>query len=179
MPRRRLFIAVWPPEQVIAALGRLDRPQRPGLRWTTPEQWHVTLRFLGSLEEEEEDALRGRLSGAAWRALGPRDVAAGPALASIGRTVLGIPVSGLDDLAAAAEAAAGTDVAPSGAQRRVFHGHLTLARAKTPPGLRGLAGQPFDASWHVGAVTLVHSTLHRAGARYEIVQTWDLEARGD
>lgn len=179
MPRRRLFIAVWPPEQVIAALESLDRPEKLGLRWTTPEQWHVTLRFLGSLEEEEEDALRDRLSGAAWHSLGPRDVTAGPTLASIGRTVLGVPVSGLDDLAVAAEAVAGTEDAPSGVLRRVFHGHLTLARAKTPPALRGLAGQPFEASWHVGAVTLVHSTLHRAGARYEIVQTWDLEAPGD
>lgn len=179
MPRRRLFVAVWPPGHVVAALEKLDRPDRPGLRWTTPEQWHVTLRFLGSLEDEKEDALRVRLSGTDWGALGPREVTVGPGLVTIGRTVLGIPVSGLDDLAAAAEAAAATDAPPGRAQRRAFMGHLTLARAKTPAALRGLSGHPFHASWPASAVTLVNSDLRRDGARYEVVQTWGLRSPGD
>lgn len=179
MPRRRLFVAVWPPEHVIAALEKLDRPQRPGLRWATPEQWHVTLRFLGSLESAEEEAVRDRLSVTDWCALGPREVTAGPRLVTIGRAVLAIPVSGLGDLAAAAEAAAAADVSPGGAQRRAFLGHLTLARAKSPPALRGLPGHPFHMSWEADSVTLVHSTLRRDGASYEVVETWDLRSTGD
>lgn len=178
MPRRRLFVAVWPPEHVIAALEKLDRPQRSGLRWTTREQWHVTLHFLGSLEDEEEDEVRGRLSGTDWGALGPREVTAGPAPVCIGRTVWGVHVSGLDDLAAAAEAATAA-VTPNVGQGGVYQGHLTLARAKTPRALRGLPAQPFHESWRVRAITLVHSTLDPAGARYEVVQAWGLEGSSD
>jgi 2'-5' RNA ligase len=50
--RARLFVAVWPPAGVVETLQALERPDIPRLRWTTPEQWHVTLRFLGSFEIE-------------------------------------------------------------------------------------------------------------------------------
>ena len=36
----RLFVAVWPPDDVVAELAALPRPDQPGLRWTTPDQWH-------------------------------------------------------------------------------------------------------------------------------------------
>ena len=45
----RLFIAVWPPPDVVEQVAALPRPPVAGLRWTEPEQWHVTLRFLGAL----------------------------------------------------------------------------------------------------------------------------------
>lgn len=174
MPRRRLFVAVWPPEHVIAQLERLDRPERPGLRWTTRDQWHVTLLFLGSVEEEQEEELRASLSGTDWAAPGPTEATAGPAPAAIGRTVWALAVSGLNTLAAATTTAAAPVVAGGEGSGRVFNGHLTLARAKTPRALRGLPTPPFHAAWHVREVTLVHSTLDPAGARYEIVQTWGL-----
>src|SRR5947209_3556899 len=63
----RLFVAVWPPASLISQLRSLDRPARPGLRWTTEDQWHVTLRFLGGVDEIAQGQLR--------RSLG--DVAAG------------------------------------------------------------------------------------------------------
>ncbi|MEA2686121.1 MAG: hypothetical protein QOE93_1316, partial [Actinomycetota bacterium] len=47
----RLFVAVWPPAPLLDAVAALDRPAVPGLRWTGREQWHVTLRFLGAVED--------------------------------------------------------------------------------------------------------------------------------
>ncbi|MDQ1444823.1 MAG: hypothetical protein QOI20_1287, partial [Acidimicrobiaceae bacterium] len=44
----RLFVAVWPRPEVVDALARLPRPDVPGLRWTGPDHWHVTLVFLGA-----------------------------------------------------------------------------------------------------------------------------------
>ncbi|MBW3548710.1 MAG: hypothetical protein KY452_11325, partial [Actinobacteria bacterium] len=52
----RLFVAVRPPPEVVATLATLDRPERPGLRWTPPEQWHVTLRFFGPVDAEQAEA---------------------------------------------------------------------------------------------------------------------------
>ena len=48
-------MAVWPPEEVLDLIGGLARPEVEGLRWTTRDQWHVTLRFFG--EAKLEDAL--------------------------------------------------------------------------------------------------------------------------
>ena len=49
----RLFVAVWPTPAVVEELGALPRPAAPGLRWTTADQWHVTLRFLGDADPGE------------------------------------------------------------------------------------------------------------------------------
>ena len=45
----RLFVAVVPPADAVAALGRLQHPEHPAIRWSPPSQWHVTLRFLGEV----------------------------------------------------------------------------------------------------------------------------------
>jgi 2'-5' RNA ligase len=83
-------------------------------------------------------------------------------------------VGGLDALAASvvARTAALGEPPPD----RPFSGHLTLARAKRGDrGVAGLAGVAFTASWEVGEVTLVASTLHPHGARYDIVARYHLE----
>ena len=43
--RARLFVAVWPPASVLAAVASLRGPDLSGVRWMGPEPWHVTLRF--------------------------------------------------------------------------------------------------------------------------------------
>ena len=47
----RLFVAVWPPEEVGDVLAGLSRPDLPGVRWTAPERLLVTVRFLGDCDE--------------------------------------------------------------------------------------------------------------------------------
>ena len=59
-PSERLFVAVWPPDDVLDLLAGL-----PGRRWLesggrAAAQWHVTLRFLG---DAEVDAVRAALGG--------------------------------------------------------------------------------------------------------------------
>jgi 2'-5' RNA ligase len=43
----RLFIAVWPPDDVAAELSSIHRKDQRGVRFVEPETWHITLRFLG------------------------------------------------------------------------------------------------------------------------------------
>lgn len=178
----RLFVAVWPSDEVVEALAAIDRPERKGLRWTTADQWHITLRFLGHLDAESEHAVRSELDRVDWPlTAGPARLTAGPQPAAIGRAVWALPVSGAEALAdAAANAAEAARIDPRGEPReRPFHGHITLARAKDPRVLRGMESSEFHASWEAKEVTLVSSTLHPKGARYEIVARWSLEVRRD
>src|SRR5436305_1567077 len=62
----RLFVAIDPPHDAIEHLRhRLDLV--PGLRWTDPEQWHLTLTFCGEVDEKTAAELSLRLARAAAR----------------------------------------------------------------------------------------------------------------
>ena len=52
----RLFVAVSLPPPIVRLLESLPRPGHPQLRWTTPAQWHITLRFLGDVDDVAEVA---------------------------------------------------------------------------------------------------------------------------
>ena len=85
----RLFVAVWPPDDVLALIAALPRPEVEGLRWTTRDQWHVTLRFFGSVELEEASAALAQVSGSATTAV------LGPETGRFAKRVLHVPVDAL------------------------------------------------------------------------------------
>ena len=96
----RLFVAVWPPEDVIDLSPGFRDPDTAGLRWTTRAQWHVTLRFLGEVADRSDVAEWprpcGDLSGSGAV---PMHAVLGPATAWFpGKRVLQMPVAGLEDL---------------------------------------------------------------------------------
>jgi RNA 2',3'-cyclic 3'-phosphodiesterase len=158
--RLRLFVAAWPPPAVMRLLDTLARPEMARLRWTEPETWHVTLRFLGSTEREPvEEALRDA-------SLPIAEARLGPASRRLGRGALVVPVTGLDELAGAVVTATAELGRPP--EARGFHGHLTLARARDRVPAE-LINVPLSARWTVDEVALVASTLHPHGARYEVV----------
>ncbi|OIV36219.1 2'-5' RNA ligase, partial [Mangrovactinospora gilvigrisea] len=68
----RLFVAVLPPEEAVRELGsavsRLKGlPPGPELRWTAREGWHLTLAFLGEVDEDRLPALEAGLAEEAAR----------------------------------------------------------------------------------------------------------------
>lgn len=160
----RLFVAVWPSAEVAGGLEAMARPEHPSVRWTTPDQWHVTLRFLGEVAEHELAALVQALD--ALRSQSRRRVTLGPTTARLGPHVLMVPVSGLDDLGrAVVDATRAFGQLPDD---RPFTGHLTLARGRGRHAVpAALAGQPGGGSWPVTEVALVRSHLGSSGARYE------------
>jgi 2'-5' RNA ligase len=169
----RLFVAVWPPESVVEMLLGLDRPDVDFLRWTTEPQWHVTLRFLGEVDDPGPvaDALRAVPERLVDAGMGEVRAALGPTTAWFpGRQVLQVPVTGLDALADAV-----VDIsAPWGdpVDERRFSGHLTLARVRARArGPASLAGVSLAATWQVRAFELVSSVLGPGGARYDTVAT--------
>jgi 2'-5' RNA ligase len=164
----RLFLAVWPPPDVIGQIGALPRREQPGVRWLPESKWHVTLRFFGEAEEAD---VATRLDGAVLNAA---RATVGPAVARLGRNVVIVPVDGLAELAeAVAKATADVGKPPP---RRRFHGHVTVARLRA--GARcDLVGAPISGAFDVTEVLLVRSTLHPAGARYDVVGRWPLSER--
>ena len=159
----RLFVAVWPPAEVVASIAALDRPEVEGLRWTTEDQWHVTLRFFGECElDDAVDALSSVEAAAA-------DLRMGPTLGRFGRRILHVPVAGLDDIAK--RVVNTTKRVGKPPEPRPFHGHLTLARARDRRGvdLRPFVGVELAGDWRAEEVTLVASQLNPKGARYEVV----------
>ena len=156
----RLFVAVWPPPAVVDAIAALGLPASDGLRRTAPEQLHITLRFLGSVDDV--DAVRRALDGVSHA---PVDVVVGPATRRLGHAVLMVPVAGLDSLAAAMPFPAD----------RPFTGHLTVARARNRHQVpRALSGIPFSATWRATSFALVRSQTKPTGAVYDDVAVFPL-----
>ncbi len=159
----RLFVAVWPPEDVLDRLAALERPEVEGLRWTTRDQWHVTLRFLGEAEVAPARAALAGVDLPAARAV------LGPGVDRFGRRIVHVPVAGLGTVAGGVVGAtAGLGQPPDD---RPFHGHITLARVadRSRVDLRPFTGRAVAAEWQVDAVCLVESRLSQKGARYEVL----------
>lgn len=167
-----MFVAVWPPPPAVAdidtsvAAPKEKQPAGSSLRWTEPEQWHVTLRFLGEVDPNA--------AAIAFRSLeqtGARFVAElGPVTGRFGKRVLHVPVNGLEALASATVAAtAGVGEAPDD---RGFAGHITLARARSRTGadLSRVVGHPISGRWEVAELTLVASRPGRDGVCYDVVE---------
>jgi 2'-5' RNA ligase len=172
----RLFVAVWPPESVIELLLGVDRPEVAGLRWTTEPQWHVTVCFLGEVEDPETVARALRDVPDMLRQRSVHDVRAalGPTTAWFpGRQVLQVPVGGLDALAHAVQEV--TAPWTGHVEDRRFSGHLTLARARgRARGPASLAGASLAATWRVRSFELVSSVLGSGGSRYDTVDNVEL-----
>jgi 2'-5' RNA ligase len=125
----------------------------------------VTLRFLGRVNDV--DAVMNALAPAV---LVRCEARLGPKVGRFGRRVLHVPVTGLDDIAAAVVASTAAVGEPP--DDRPFASHLTLARARARRGidLRALTGESVEAGWQVDDVCLIESHLHPEGARYETLQ---------
>ncbi len=160
----RLFVAIWPPEEVLERLADIERPKDPGVKWVAPGNLHITLRFLGDADIDE---VIERLDDV----LLPRATAVlGPAFDLRAERSIVLPVAGVDDLAEVVEQAVrGVGTAN---ERRRFVGHLTLARLGKKARPDRSVGRLFDASFEVDEIALVASTLADTGAVYETIETW-------
>ena len=126
----RLFVAVWPDVSVSSRLRSLELGRVPGIRPVAPGQLHVTLRFLGEVDEGLLPDLVAALEGAARSIGGPIHCEAGPATAWFpGGRVLQVPVVGLEEAADAVRDAT-RSLVPAPDHRGRFTGHLTLGRAR-------------------------------------------------
>ncbi|MEU2230065.1 RNA 2',3'-cyclic phosphodiesterase [Streptomyces vietnamensis] len=188
----RLFAAVVPSPECLDELGRVvDRLHRlPGaerLRWTSRPGWHLTLAFMGEVDEELLPELRARLERAAHRT--PPFSLRLHAGGHFGRRTLWVGVAGDLDLlrllAERSDAAARRAGVPMDEHRR-YQAHLTVGRARGDGVALGSFVEELGgfegARWRVGELALVRSNLPGGGVpgaqpRYEAVGAWPLEGR--
>jgi 2'-5' RNA ligase len=128
----RLFIAIELPQEIKKILWRL-RSDIPGARWVAQEQLHLTLSFLGELEEAEIQRLTGVLSGIRAQGFELRFGGTGCFPNTRQPRVLWVglePEPLLNRLAALVRKAVLSCDIPQ--EERPFSAHITLARLKLP-----------------------------------------------
>jgi 2'-5' RNA ligase len=190
MGAMRLFVALIPSAAAVRELSTATMPLRcpdpsrgaepPALRWTRPEQWHLTLAFLGEVDDESGAELARRLARAAARA-NPLALSLGSA-GRFGNRVLWTRVRGdteaLRRLAEAVRAAARRARLP--VEDRPYRPHLTLARARTEVDLRPIVASLAEfasSTWTAERLHLVRSELGAGPdgtARYVSQASWPL-----
>lgn len=156
------------------------------VRWTKPDQLHLTLWFLGETPEEQlpalGHALTSALAGAMRFRLRLAELGAFPTPRS--PRVLWVGLAGdLPQLLDVQRRVAQT-AGPFGDHQepRSFHPHLTLGRVSRPDAAVGrafadwLAGGPPITScpWEVEAVRLIQSVLRPTGAEYTELARFEL-----
>lgn len=166
-------MAAWPSPEVRAALRSIAGDERPGLRWTPEESWHVTLRFLGEVPDPDPvaEALAAELPGR-----GARPATLGDRTGLLG-SVLMVPVDGLCSLATLVRLATSRLGEPP--RPDPFEGHVTVARGGHRGVAADLAGLPVETApvtWTVDEVAVVRSVVRGAAAgatttRYETLAT--------
>lgn len=162
----RLSVAIWPPPEIVEVLGALHR--EPGVQWSVPEQWLIKVRPLGTVSErlvpDLVEALAEELDGApaARCTIGPRTRPIGG--------WLGVPVSGLDELAAAVFDATAPVVPVTHPQP--FQADVVIARGRVPA---AKAGAEISGTWIADRIALVADRSAPGRPRFEELAGFDLE----
>jgi 2'-5' RNA ligase len=162
----RLFVSLRPSAKAVAHLAAAlsDRPT------SRPEQWHITLAFLGDVDNPE--GLYGGLRAAAARTSPFAVHLAGGGAFTRARVVwvgVGGDVEALGGLATDVQAACREAGIRLDAHR--FRPHVTVGRTGRldPAVLHDYSGPP----WRVREVELVHSVLGRT-ARHTVLERFPL-----
>jgi 2'-5' RNA ligase len=169
--KARLFVALDLPSSARAELAAWRQAlEHPDLRLVPPEALHVTLVFLGHLEEELIPQIAELIDPPAVEA--PLLTAAGVKPVPPRRPrLVALDLADEDGRAGAIQGVVSDALAGAGLyepEKRPFWPHVTLARVKKharAPTLE-LTAPPAEP-WRAEAVTLYRSQLSRAGARYE------------
>jgi 2'-5' RNA ligase len=169
----RLFLALWPDEELRANLTDLTRSLErcTAGKWMRPDNLHVTLAFLGNVEEDRFPVIR--------------EIAAG----SVGESfVLGFeraefwrrseivclaPTETPDALASLADELT-RSFRDSGfpMENRPYRPHLTLARQGRCDWAFRTLSEPLI--WSVSSFVLVESRMSREGSTYVVRERWGL-----
>jgi 2'-5' RNA ligase len=144
----------------------------PG-RTAPPENWHITLRFLDTVDQVTYERFLAGLDVGGHEPFRIQLDGIGAFPNARRATVVWVGIEkGVAELAAlngiAEEAArlAGLDQ-----EERPFHAHLTLARVRPPADIRSLEGLVVDLGWRCDRMTVYRSRPGRGGARYEPLET--------
>lgn len=175
----RVFVAVPLPAEVRLALDeKLGRHMIPG-QVAPPENWHLTLRFLGDVDEVTYQRIVAELDsadlGQRFRVgLGGLGAFPNPKRATVLWVGVAHGVDELSELALTTEEAAQTVGLPP--EERPFRPHLSLSRIRPPVDVSRLIGSFGDTGigWRCETMVVYRSHLGSGGARYEPLEIFNL-----
>jgi 2'-5' RNA ligase len=190
----RLFVAIPMPEEirakVLPAQAELEKAaSKARVRWTPPEQFHLTLRFLGNVPSVQVDALTNALRCACsgFKPLRLRAAGIGffpdakyPRVVWVGLTnTTGTPTPQPDELAALQQTVQGAcQQFTSEPADKKFSGHITLGRIKAinrhgaqalSKAAASMTGRSFG-EWAAEDIELIRSELTESGARHQTLK---------
>jgi RNA 2',3'-cyclic 3'-phosphodiesterase len=166
--RQRLFLALWPDQEVCHRLQALGEQHVGSGRRTPAENLHATLAFLGAVDSDARacvERVAGSIDGQAF-SVTLDGLEHRPRQAIVWAAASHIPVA-LTRLVE--QLRAGLMQCGFQPERRPYHLHVTLAR-KVRRGHTANAIEPIV--WHIGDFVLVESRTHAGGARYQVLQSW-------
>lgn len=169
----RVFAAVpLPPEVRMALAEKIITLAIPG-RLAPPENWHLTLRFLGTIDQVTYERFLSALEVADIEPfeIGLGGIGAFPNVRKASVVWVAVDdgrkrLATLNEIAEEAAQSAGVAV-----EERPFHPHLTLSRVRPPTDVRSLEGIPIELGWRSDRVVVYRSRTGRGGARYEPLET--------
>ena len=185
----RLFVAVDPGEAVTQAVARAAeraRGRAPAARWAATDGLHVTLAFLGEVEDARVPAIEAAVHAIAAKhaPVTLRFEGAGTFGPPRRPHVLWAGITGETARLAALQADLAAALVPLGyaPEDRPFHPHLTLARGRTPQGdvasadaAAALAGEAFGEAT-CGVLVIYRSDHGPHGPRFTPVSRAPLGA---
>lgn len=173
----RVFAGVVLPSEVRLALAdRIARLSIPG-RVAPPENWHLTVRFLGSIDQITYERFLAGLKEVEDESPFRISLDRFGAFPSVKRaTVVWIGLNrGESELRRlneiAEEAAIGAGITP---EERPYSPHLTLSRVRPPVDVRWIAAEQVHLSWECGRLVVFRSNLGAGPARYEPLESFRL-----
>jgi 2'-5' RNA ligase len=173
----RAFVAVVPPGAVLdtldARVATLTK-EAPSLRWLPRRHWHITLAFLGQVDDA--DALSAALAAAVRECspftlrLGTGGAFPAPRRASV--LWVGVAHGAPDVIGLATTVQAAAAGLADRAEDRPYHPHLTVARAPRARSLTGLVDAvgtgPIGPPWPVTDVSVIESDTRPGGAVHTV-----------
>ena len=186
----RLFIALNLPQELKEKISEKTRELAAlfnfPIRFLKPENWHLTISFLGYADAGAVNPILRALEGAAEKTSAPMVELAsldyGPS-GSAREPARMIWLNGtettskqLGDLKKTLEASLRDNQVNFKAENRAFHTHLTLARfgavlrSNLPP-----LPREFRLKFEAPTLDLMQSHLKRSGAEYELLSSFDFK----
>jgi len=173
---QRLFLALWPDDEVRRELRRVlrDVAQGCGGRQVPLENLHITLKFLGSMDAAAQNCVEEVMDA----------ISAEPFTLVLDRVdyrrrqrMVWLSASHLPDPLAALAEYTDQRLQSCGVpgEHRPYHAHVTLMRkvGKGPPEIN-----EDPVRWPVDSVALVASRTLPDGARYQVLRRWALGEGG-
>ena len=182
----RTFVSVPLPASLVEAIHQYQHPLQQydaDVRWVSSDNLHITLKFLGDVDEARlpgmSFALKAALASetsfsAAMEGSGTFPHSGAPRVVWVGLSQGGSRLTRLAHRVDTALAGLGFP-----AETRPFRPHVTIGRVKTPrnirPLLEAIEADPFEGErFSVESVHLMKSVLTPAGPQYSVLNSFKL-----